>query len=75
MIENFNPTGYPIVNEPITIKVSGPMSATTTTWEGMNLFEHLTKVTGIEFEFEAYTSNVWSEKKSLILHPMTCRTC
>lgn len=64
--ENFNETGYPIVNEPITIRVCGPLNPMTPTWEGVNLFEHLTKVTGIEFEFEEYTSDVWEEKKSLL---------
>jgi len=47
MIANFNDTGYPIVNEPITLKVCGALGATTATWKGNNLFEHLTRVTGI----------------------------
>jgi len=64
-IENFNATGFPIVNKPITIVVAGPRNPLTKTWEGMNLFEHFTKLTGIHFEFEDHASDVWQEKKAL----------
>ena len=65
-IVNFNETGYPIVNEPITLKVCGSLGATTATWKGNNLFEHLTGVTGIKFEIDEYASTAWNDKKSLI---------
>jgi len=65
-IPNFNETGYPIVNEPITLTVCGALGATTTTWKGNSLFTHLTEVTGIKFEIDEYASTAWNDRKKLI---------
>lgn len=61
---NFNPTGYPVVNEAITLTICGSLGSSPT-YVGMNLFEHLTKVTGVEFTFEEYSDDVFREKKAL----------
>ncbi len=65
-IPNFNETGYPIVNDPITLTVCGALGATTTTWKGNSLFTHLTEVTGIQFEIDEYASTAWNDRKKLI---------
>ncbi len=64
-IDNFNATGYPIVTKAITIKVAGPLGSSPT-FKGMNLFTNLTKITGIEFTFDEYTNDAWTQQKSLI---------
>ena len=61
---NFNASGYPVVKEAASLKICAPLGASPT-YVGMNLFEHLTKVTGIEFSFEEYSDDVFREKKSL----------
>jgi putative aldouronate transport system substrate-binding protein len=66
VIANFNETGYPIVNEPITLKICGALGSTTAKWEGNSLFEHLTKVTGIKFEMDTYAATAWTDRKALI---------
>lgn len=65
-VENFNPEGYPIVNTPVKITVAGAINALTPTWEGLNLFEHFTRHTGIEFVFEPYSTDGWEERKPLL---------
>lgn len=66
VVENFNETGFPIVNEPITLTIAGQMNSLTTTWEGALQLEYLTKLTGIEFNPEGYSSDAWKEQKGLM---------
>jgi hypothetical protein len=73
--ENFLANGtaenpYQIVKDPITIKVFAPHSAGNPEYKDLKMFKHLTKVTGINFDFttpdsSAYNNiraGIWSSK-------------
>ncbi len=62
----FNATGYPIVDQAITIKIAGQMSAFTTTWVGNLQLKFLTKLTGINFDPVGYSADAWVAQKSLM---------
>lgn len=62
-----NETGFPIVKEPITIKVMGTKSATHGEWKDMELFTKMEKITGIKLEFDTPISTSYTEKKNLAL--------
>jgi len=62
-----NATGYPIVKQPITIKVMGQKSATQGEWKDMKLFTNMEKLTGIHMEFDTPIASAYLEKKNLAL--------
>jgi putative aldouronate transport system substrate-binding protein len=62
---NFNPTGLPIVNEPITVTVMYPRLPDHADFDSMWFVEELEKRTGIRLKIEAVESAGWEEKKSL----------
>jgi len=62
-----NATGYPIVKQPITIKVMGQKSATHGEWKDMKLFTNMEKITGIHMEFDTPIQSAYLEKKNLAL--------
>ncbi len=64
--KNFNETGYPIVNEPITLTIAGAMNSLATTWEGALQLTYLTELTGINFEPRGYSSDAWKDQKGLM---------
>lgn len=64
--DNLNLEGYPIVNEPITLRITGQMNSLATTWEGNYQLEYLTELTGIEFEPTGISSDAWQQQKGLI---------
>lgn len=64
-VENFNATGYPIVNEPITLKIMGQKEGIHGPWEDMAFFKELTKKTNINFEFQTFPAEAMAEKKNL----------
>lgn len=65
---NFNPTGYPVVNEPVTISIVAKHDI----GEGqyhygeMQLFQEVSEKTGVQVEWQEIPSSSFSEKKSLI---------
>lgn len=62
-----NETGFPIVKEPITIKVMGSKGATHGEWKDMALFTKMEKITGIHLELDTPISTAYTEKKNLAL--------
>lgn len=62
----FNESGYPIVDDPITLKITGCMTALATTWEGNLQLDFLTRLTGIEFDPEGIMPDAWEQQKSLM---------
>ncbi|WP_105614610.1 extracellular solute-binding protein [Vallitalea okinawensis] len=63
--DNFNKTGYPIVNEKVTLKVLG------TVQEGSSeinpiLYQDLEEKTNVHIEWEAVIEDAWKEKKGLL---------
>ncbi|MDF2926901.1 MAG: transporter substrate-binding protein [Paenibacillaceae bacterium] len=65
-VANFNKTGFPIVNDKITLKMMGPKSAIQPTWDKMDVFVKLEEMTGISFSFDTPLSSNYTEKKSIM---------
>lgn len=64
----FNATGYPIVNEEITLKIlTCKNSMSTVDHDKMPGWQYLSELTGIKFEIESYTSDDLKTKLPLIL--------
>ncbi|RAV16065.1 extracellular solute-binding protein [Paenibacillus contaminans] len=61
----FNQTGYPVVNEKITLKMMGPKAAIHGPWDKMDLFTEMEKLTNIHFEFDTPAAETFAEKKNL----------
>jgi putative aldouronate transport system substrate-binding protein len=66
-IENFNATGYPIVNEKITLSIFSIKGAIQGDWEAMPFWQEMEKMTNIAFTFDLATPETATERKSLLL--------
>ena len=64
-IENFRTEGFPIVDEPITLKLMGSKAPGHVPWDQMTFFQELTKLTNIRFEFDTPPSEAYEEKLNL----------
>ncbi|WP_135557106.1 extracellular solute-binding protein [Paenibacillus cymbidii] len=62
---NLNTSGYPIVKEPLTLKMMGPKAPIHGPWEQMDLFTEMEKRTGIKFTFDTPASESYQTKKNL----------
>jgi putative aldouronate transport system substrate-binding protein len=62
----FNETGFPIVNEPLTLRVIASKHPTTKDYSELPVFQELEQKTGIKINWE-YTGPDWSTNKPLIL--------
>jgi putative aldouronate transport system substrate-binding protein len=62
----FNETGFPIVNEPLTLRVIAAKSSVTKDYNELPVFQELEKKTGIHINWE-YTGPDWSTNKPLVL--------
>ena len=60
-----NPSGLPIVNEPVSYDLLAPRSPTQGDWNKMWVFDEMERRTGIRWNIETVDSAGWSEKKSL----------
>lgn len=65
--EDFNETGYPIVNEKINVSMMGSKAAIQGAWEGLVFFKDMEEKTNISFTFDTPASEVFEEKKNLAL--------
>lgn len=63
---NFNATGYPIVQEPITLSIMGPRNAAVfSSWSENRVFQYMEELTNIRFNYLDVDSNAWTEKLNL----------
>ncbi|MDR1046846.1 MAG: extracellular solute-binding protein, partial [Treponema sp.] len=62
----FNETGYPIVNEPVTLKVIAAKSTTSNDYPDLPLFQEIEKKTGVKVDWQ-YTGVDWATQKPLLL--------
>lgn len=63
-----NETGFPIVNEPVTMSAMVMLSpAQPTDWNEIRVWQEYEKLTGIHMEWDAYTSADMTEKRNLAL--------
>lgn len=63
--ENFHETGYPIVDQPITLTMMGQSSPLQPDWSKMGFFQEMKKLTNIDFTFQTATSDQYTQKKQL----------
>lgn len=64
---NINKTGYPIVNEEITLNAVTYVAPTNGDFNEMSMLNELEEKTGIDVVYDCIPSNTWAEKKNLIL--------
>lgn len=64
---NFNKTGYPIVNEPITLRFMVSKSPAHGEFSEMEYFKTMEELTNIKIDFISVDSGSWEEKKNLAL--------
>jgi putative aldouronate transport system substrate-binding protein len=62
---NLTQSGYPIVNDPITLRLMGAKAAIQGPWENLALFKETEKLTNIKIEFNTPPEESWEEKKNL----------
>lgn len=63
---NLNETGFPIVKEPITLKIFGQQGPVQAEWPTMDVLKEYQVKTGINLEFDVVPSQGYDEKKSLL---------
>ncbi|WP_243298874.1 extracellular solute-binding protein [Bacillus litorisediminis] len=68
--ENFNETGYPIVDEPITLEMMGQSSPLQPEWGAMGFFKEMNEMTNINFEFRTATTDQFKQQKQLAFTSM-----
>lgn len=61
-----NETGYPIVDEPITLKLMGAKGPLQGNWEDMSFFREMEALTNIRFTFDTPPKANYDDKKNLI---------
>ena len=64
-LSNLNTEGFPIVKEPIQLKMMGMHNSTMVEWDKNKFFQRMEEKTNIQFEYIAVSSQNYSEKKSL----------
>ncbi|WP_062350186.1 extracellular solute-binding protein [Bacillus kwashiorkori] len=63
--ENFNETGYPIVNEAITLEMMGQRSPLQPDWGEMGFFKTMKEKTNMDFTYRVSTSEQYQQQKQL----------
>ncbi len=72
---NVNAEGFPIVNEPITLRGMVALNANVKDWNEHPALKRMEELTGIHIEWECVPDAGFTEKRNLAaLPPMTCRT-
>ncbi len=66
-LSSFNKTGYPIVKDKITLKAVTSVSPLNGDFNEMKMLKDINEKTNIKVEYEGIPTNVWEEKKNLIL--------
>ena len=63
---NLNMKGYPVVKQPLTLKMMGSKTATHGPWEKMLVFQEVEKKTGVHIAWETPSESMYEERKSII---------
>lgn len=70
VLANFNETGYPIVDEPITLELMARRSPIQPVWDEMGYFQEMEKLTNIKFKFRTAAGEDYTQAKQLALASM-----
>lgn len=65
--ENFNATGYPVVNEPIELTAFTFCEADSGDFNEMSMIKEINEKTGVNVKFEQVIGDAYTEKKNLLL--------
>jgi len=68
---NFNQTGLPIVNQPVTLKMVSPKPALSPNFGEMEIFKRLEQSTNVKIEWENIPDTDYAEKKNLLIASAT----
>ncbi|GGA66662.1 extracellular solute-binding protein [Ornithinibacillus halotolerans] len=63
--DNFNPTGYPIVDEPITLEIMGKSSPVQPEWGEMGFFQEMEEKTNIKLKYRTAAADDFTQNKQL----------
>lgn len=68
--DNFNETGYPIVEDSITLQMMGKSSPIQPEWGNMGFFEEMEKKTNIKFDFRTSAAEDYTQNKQLAFNSL-----
>src|SRR5690606_27226356 len=68
--KNFNASGYPIVEEAVTLEMMGQSSPLQPNWGDMNFFKKMNELTNIDFTYRTSTSDQYAQQKQLAFTSM-----
>lgn len=67
----FNATGYPVVDDPVTITVAGrKRPQVTTDYNEMEIIQAWSELTNVWVDWQLYEPSVWNERRNLIVASM-----
>ena len=64
--DNFNPTGYPIVNNKITLTVTGARVALCQSWKDLIMVKEIEQKFNITLDCKEYSAEEWKTQKGLL---------
>lgn len=65
---NFNESGWPVVNEPVTLRVYGSRNTDQPEdWNDFELIKRMEETTGVQIEWELVEASAYDEKRSIML--------
>ena len=67
-LENFNPTGMPIVNEPVTLEVFCGKHPLQVDYDEMPMWDEYEKLTGVHIEWDLVDQGSMTERKNILLN-------
>ena len=69
---NFNESGWPVVNETVTLKVYGSRDSNSPEdWNDYILFQDMEEVTNVHFEWELIEGSTYQERKNVMINSGT----
>jgi len=63
---NFNKTGFPIVNEPITLTAFGSRDQNQAEWKNVKMLKEYEKLTNVHIDYQEVPAQGFDEKKNLL---------
>ena len=66
---NFNPTGWPVVNEKVNLKVYGSRSTNSPEdWNEFTIFKKMEETTNVHIEWELVESSTYTERRNVMIN-------
>lgn len=71
--DNFNATGLPVVNKPVSLRMVAPKAALAPEFSEMEIFKRLEQETNVKIDWENIPDTDYTEKKTCCLQVAICR--